>query len=157
MSMKRIFLFVVSSYLIVNSSFCQQREGTQSTILFHGIVMDANTLAPTSNTQVLINNAFSYLSNIDGTFSFYVFRKDTVVFKHLGYKATEWLVSDSLKGKEFNAGIYLHTDTVIIGEVIIVPRFNNLRSEIMNAPSKIPATMDNARYNVAISGYQGLS
>ena len=155
MSMKRIFLFVVSSYLIVNSSFCQQREGTQSTILFHGIVMDANTLAPISNTQVLINNAFSYLSNIDGTFSFYVFRKDTVVFKHLGYKATEWLVSDSLKGKEFNAGIYLHTDTVIIGEVIIVPRFNNLRSEIMNAPSKIPATMDNARYNVAISGYQG--
>jgi hypothetical protein len=117
--------------------------------------MDAITMVPVSNTQILINNAFSYVSNTDGTFAFYVLRNDTVLFKHLGYKATEWLVSDSLKGSEFNAGIYMHTDTVSIGEVIIVPHFTNLRSEIMNAPSRVTPEMDNARYNVAISGYQG--
>jgi hypothetical protein len=153
--MKRIFLFIVSFYLMVNTCFCQQKVTTGSTILFHGIVMDASTLTPISNTQILINNAFSYLSNTDGMFSFYVLRKDTILFKHLGYKATEWIVSDSLKGTEFNTGIYLHTDTLSIGEVIIVPHFNNLRSEIMNAPSKVTPEMDNARYNVAISGYQG--
>jgi hypothetical protein len=65
------------------------------------------------------------------------------------------LVSDSLKGSEFNAGIYMHTDTISIGEVIIVPHYTNLRSEILNAPTKVPPEMDNARYNVAISGYQG--
>jgi hypothetical protein len=117
--------------------------------------MDANSMVPVSNTQILINNAFSYMSNSDGTFAFYVLRKDTVLFRHLGYKEAKWQVSDSLKGNEFNAGIYMHTDTVSIGEVIIVPHFTNLRSEILNTPSKVPPEMDNARYNVAISGYQG--
>jgi len=153
--MKRIFLFIVLFYLTVHSCFCQQIENKGATILFHGIIMDAATLAPVSNAQILINNAFSYVSNSDGTFGFYVYRNDTVKFKHLGYKTTLWLVSDSLKGSEFNAGIFMHSDTVSIGEVIIVPRLSNLRSEIMNAPSKEPATMNNARYNVAISGYQG--
>ncbi len=153
--MKRILLFVVLIYLTASTGFCQQTGNKGSTILFHGIIMDAGTLAPVSNTQILINNAFSYVSNSDGTFGFYVYRGDTVKFKHLGFKTTLWLVSDSLKGNEFNAGIFMHSDTVSIGEVIIVPHLSNLRAEIMNAPSKEPATMNNARYNVAISGYQG--
>lgn len=155
--MKRIILFVVLCSLMVNYSFCQQKENIGKTILFHGIVMDANTMTPVSNTQILINNVFSYISNNDGTFAFYVVRNDTVLFKHIGYKPTLWLVSDSLKGSEFNAGIYMHTDTISIGEVIIVPHFINLRSEILNAPSRVSPEIDNARYNVAISGYQGRS
>ncbi len=123
--------------------------------MFHGIVMDASTLAPVSNSQILINNAYSFISNIDGTFGFYVYRNDTVLFKHLGYKTSEWLVSDTLKSSEFNTGIFMQPDTVSIAEVIIVPRINNIMFDILNAPSKEPATMDNARYNVAISGYQG--
>jgi hypothetical protein len=78
-----------------------------------------------------------------------------VVFNSLGYKATEYLVSDTLKGREFNAGIFMRTDTVEIGEVIIIPRQSTLRYEIMNAPSKTPDIMDNAKSNVAISAYQG--
>ena len=87
--------------------------------------------------------------------SFMSFRNDTVIFKHLGYKPAFWFVSDTLKGREYVAGIFMHTDTISIGEVVIVPRYNNLKSQILNSPSKIPSTMDNARYNVAISAYQG--
>jgi hypothetical protein len=134
---------------------CQENENSGSKILFHGIVMDANSQSPIPNTQILINNNFSSLSASDGTFSFYLFRSDTVLFKHLGHKSTLWFVSDTLAGNEFLAGIYMPADTVSIGEVIIVPRFNNLKSEIMNAPSKEPATMENARYNVAVSAYAG--
>ena len=154
MSMRHIFLIIVTFCFFVHSCF-SQKVNAESTILFHGIVMDANTMVPVSNTQILINNAFSYVSNSDGTFAFYVTRKDTVLFRHLGFKEALWQVSDSLKGNEFNAGIYMHTDTVSIGEVIIVPHFTNLRSEILNAPSRVPPEMDNARYNVALSGYQG--
>ncbi len=154
--MKRIFLFIVSFCLITHSGF-SQKERKGSTILFHGIVMDASTLAPVSNAQILINNAFSFVSNTDGTFGLNVYRDDTVKFIHLGYKTTEWFVSDTLKGSEFNTGIFMHPDTVSIAEVIIVPRVNNIMFDILNAPSKEPATMDNARYNVAISGYQGRS
>jgi hypothetical protein len=123
--------------------------------MFHGIVMDANTLSAISNSQILINHEFTSVSSSDGTFAFFVNIFDTVLFKHLGYKPTTLFVSDTLVGKDFNAGIYMKSDTVSIGEVVIVPRFVNIKSEIMNTPSRIPATMDNARYNVAISGYQG--
>jgi len=95
------------------------------------------------------------VSSDDGTFAFYVNRNDTVVFNSLGYKATILYVSDTLTGREFIAGVYMHTDTLSIGEVVIVPSLRNLKSEILNARSKTPTTFDNARYNVAISAYQG--
>lgn len=152
--MKRFFLFV-SLLLVIRSVFCQKKEDTGAQILFHGIVMDASTLAPLPNTQIYINNSFNSVSYTDGNFSFYIYKNDTVYFKHLGYKSTFWFINDTLKGNDFVAGIYLPTDTLAIGEVIIIPRISNLKSDIMNAPSKVPATMENAKYNIANAGYQG--
>jgi len=117
--------------------------------------MDAATLSPVVNSQIMINRTFSSVSDNNGTFAFYVNRSDTVVFKSLGYKSTILYISDTLSGREFIAGIYMKSDTVSIGEVLIIPRVTNLKSDIMNARSKTPANFDNARYNVAISAYQG--
>jgi len=116
---------------------------------------DVSNLSPISNSQIFINRTFSSVSENDGTFAFYVNRNDTVVFKSLGYKSTILFVSDTLTGLEFIAGIYMNSDTLSIGEVVIVPRLINLKSEILNARSKTPSTFDNARYNVAVSAYQG--
>lgn len=154
--MKHRFHFIIIIFLFINHScFCQVINNSGVRILFHGIVLDANTLSPISNSQILINHEFNSVSSTDGTFAFFVNRNDTVIFKHLAYKATMLFVSDTLVGKEFVAGIYMKSDTLLIGEVVIVPRFINLRSEIINAPTRIPSTMKNARYNVALSGYQG--
>jgi hypothetical protein len=117
--------------------------------------MDAKTFSPIANSQILINSAFTSVSNSDGNFAFFVNINDSILFKHLGYKPTLLFVSDTLAGKDFIAGVYMNTDTLSIGEVVIVPRYSNLKSEILNTPSKVPSTMDNARYNVAISAYQG--
>ena len=155
LKMKHRFLFIILFFLINLTGICQVTDSTGIRILFHGIVMDANTLNPISNSQILINRNFTSVSSNDGTFAFFVNKSDTVIFKHIGFKPTLMTVSDTLIGKEFIAGIYMKSDTVSIGEVIIVPRFVNLKSQILNSPSKIPSTMDNARYNVAISGYQG--
>ena len=153
--MKRCFLFILISVFIYQLCLAQKNDDSGVRIMFHGIVMDANTLSAISNSQILINHEFTSVSSSDGTFALFVNINDTVLFKHLGYKPTALFVSDTLVGKDFNAGIYMKSDTVSIGEVVIVPRFVNLKSEIMNTPSRIPSTMDNARYNVAISGYQG--
>ena len=117
--------------------------------------MDASTLSPLTNSQVMINNVFYSVSNSDGTFSFLVHRNDSILFRHLGYKPSLLFVSDTLPGREFIAGIFMNSDTVSIGEVVIVPGYTNLKSDIFNAPSNVPSIMDNARYNVAISAYQG--
>jgi hypothetical protein len=155
MQMSRIILFLITFFVLIQSCFSQQNANSETRILFHGIVKDAGTFSPLSNSQILINREFHSVSSADGTFSFYVKSMDTVLFKHLGYKSALLNVSDTLAGREFVAGIFMNSDTISIGEVIIVPRFRNLKSEIMNAPSKIPPTMENARYNVALSAYQG--
>ncbi len=153
--MKRILLFAISFFLIIHSCFCQENANSGIRFLFHGMVMDAKTLSPIPNSQILINREFSSVSSANGNFAFYVNRNDTVLFKHLGYKSTLLFVGDTLAGQEFIAGIYLNSDTLAIGEVVIVPRFKNIKSEILNARSKTSSQMENARYNVAMSAYQG--
>lgn len=153
--MKSIFFIILSICILNQAGFSQGKENAEISILFHSLVMDANTLSPLANSQIMINRAFSSVSGNDGAFAFYVNRNDTVIFKSLGYKSTILFVSDTLTGREFIAGIYMNSDTLSIGEVVIVPRLTNLKSEILNTRSKTPTTFDNARYNVAVSAYQG--
>ncbi len=153
--MKAISLTLLLLLLILKPVLSQEKEVLLKPLLFHGLVMDGSSLLPIGNVQVLINRKFSTTSGADGVFAFYVDRKDTVTFSILGYKNTELQISDTLKGDEFMAGIYLKSDTLEIGEVIILPRFRNLKSEIMNAQLPNSTQMDNAKYNVAISAYQG--
>lgn len=153
--MKRILLCAISFFFIIHSCLCQENANSGIRIFFRGMVMDAKTFSPISNSEISINREFSSVSSADGTFAFYLNRNDTVFFRHLGYKTTLLHVSDTLTGREFIAGIYMNSDTLSIGEVVIVPRFTNLKSEILNTRSKVPSTMENARYNVAISAYQG--
>jgi hypothetical protein len=155
--MKRVLLIVISSFLIIQSLICQENANSGIKILIHGMVMDSKTLSPIPNSQILVNHEFSGVSSGNGNFSFYVNRNDTVLFKHLGYKSTFMFVADTLRGQEFLAGVYLNSDTLEIGEVIILPRFKNIKSEVLNARTKTSPQLENARYNVAISAYQGRS
>ena len=102
--------------------FSQAEKTSESKILFNGIVRDASTLAPLPNSQIKINRSFVSVSDEDGTFAIRVNRKDTVVFSLLGYQSAYFYVSDTLTGSEFMAGVYMKTDTLSIGEVIIMPR-----------------------------------
>lgn len=152
----RCFLLVIFSlFIFIAASVCQDNNHARPGLLFRGLVIDASTLEPIPNSQIYINSSMSAVSTDNGSFTFYVYRSDTVIFNSLGYKTTKYFVSDTLKGIEFNAGIFMRSDTVEIGEVIIIPRRLTLRSEIMNAPARSPGIMDNARNNVAVSAYQG--
>lgn len=153
--MRRVILITFLFCIVFYAGSGQQKNTSGVKIFFQGLVMDAETLSPISNSQIMINRTFSSVSNLDGSFSLYVNRKDTVVFKSLGYKSTVLQISDTLSGNEFIAGIFMKSDTVSIGEVVIIPRITNLKSEIMNSRSNKPANFDNAKYNVAISAYQG--
>jgi hypothetical protein len=153
--MKCIALIITSIFVFFSSGLSQIKENANDKILLRGLVIDASTLSPVPNSQIMINNAFSSVSGVDGSFFFYVNTFDTVRFRSLGYKESVMTISDTLRGTEFITGIYLNTDTLSIGEVIILPGYKNLKSEILNSKSKVPAGMDNARYNVAVSAYQG--
>jgi hypothetical protein len=153
--MKPLVLIFSSIFIISCPGISQVKQNQDQKILFRGIVMDASSLAPLSNSQIMINSLFSSLSREDGSFSFYVNPSDTVVFRSLGYKPASLYISDTLKVREYITGVYMSTDTVAIGEVVIIPGYSNLKSDILNTKSEVSPDLENARYNVAISAYQG--
>jgi hypothetical protein len=135
--------------------FSQVMKTGEGMILFHGLILDARTEAPLPNSQIFINRSFTSISDTEGKFAFYVNRKDTVVFSSLGYKQAIMHISDTLRGKEFLAGIFMHADTVTIGEVVIVPRMASLKSDLLRPSSEATRQMENAKFNMAVSSYQG--
>lgn len=153
--MMRILLLILFTCITSISLFCQVNDKSGNRIMFQGLVMDAATSEKISGSQIVINRKFSSVSTSDGTFACYVNRRDTVVFFSLGYIPTTLIISDTLLGKDFIAGIYMKTDTLSIGEVIIVPRFSNIKSKMLSGHSHEPSAIDNAKYNVAVSAYQG--
>jgi hypothetical protein len=142
-------------FICLQSVSSQVRESRDSRILFRGQIMDASSLSPIENSQITINKEFSSLSGKDGTFSFLVNKSDTITFRSLGYKPSVMLISDTLCGQEFVAGVFLSMDTVSINGVIILPGLRNLKSDLFNTRNPEPAYMSNAKYNVALSAYQG--
>jgi hypothetical protein len=152
--MRRIVLTVISVFLFLHAGFSQLKEGPDTRILFHGLIMDAETLVPISNAQIFINREFAFIGGEDGSFTVNVHSRDSVLFRRLGYKPETMFISDTLKGREFIAGIYMNSDTLKIGEVVILPRYRNLRSEILNSNNTTPEIVENAQYNVAVTAYQ---
>ena len=153
--MRRYLIFLLFIAFCFNRISAQDKGTPVNRLLFQGLVMDAVTQAPLSGSQIIINRSFSSISDFEGRFAFYVVRGDTVKFMRLGYKTQTYLVGDTLRGKEFIAGIYMQTDTLLIGEVVIVPRLVSLKSELYNPRTETNQQMENARYNLEISAYQG--
>jgi len=152
---KKFIFILFLLFIFRQSGYNQELQKSGVKILFHGLVMDAKTKTPLARSQITVNRSFSSISGEDGKFAFYVSRNDTVIFSRLGYKSAILLVNDTLKGKEYIAGIFMHPDTLLIGEVIIIPRFANLKSELLNSRTELSPEMENARYNLEISAYQG--
>lgn len=154
--MKRIGFIFILTLFVFYPGFSQAGTSTDTGILIHGIVRDAVTLTPLGNSQIIINRSLNSLSDRDGAFYFRVNKKDTIIISQLGYKSMVFYIGDTLQtGREYAAGIFLKTDTVSIDEVIIIPRLANLKYDILNTPVSSTPEIENARYNIAISAYQG--
>jgi hypothetical protein len=153
--MRKYSLLILGLFLTVSSLSGQVLKDAAREILFHGLVVDAKTLNPLSGSQIIINRSFTSISDDEGKFAFFVRRGDTVIFTRLGYKSAVLNISDTLSGKEFIAGVYMHSDTISIGEVVIIPRYSNLRSEMFTSRPESDIQIENARYNLEVSSYQG--
>lgn len=151
--MNRI-LNILLLFIFLNPSAAQYANTEQDRVRLQGIVRDATSISPLTNSQIFINREFYGVTDSTGTFSMLLTRKDTVEFRLLGYRPALFFFNDTLRGRDYMAGIYLNTDTIQIGEVIIVPRLANLRSEIFRAPAPVSQEMENARTNLALSAYQ---
>lgn len=150
--MHRIFLSFIF-FLIASTLFSQ--NNTAIRILFQGKVFDSATLLPLADTKLTVNSRFLSASKTDGSFAVYLNIHDTLELSRIGYRPARVVISDTLIGKQYVAGIFMNSDTLDIGEVVIVPRNSSLRSEILNSRTRTTPEIENARNNVALSAYQG--
>lgn len=151
---KQIFLFLFAAAISL-PGLPQVLKNPAEMILFHGLIFDAGSETPLPNSQIFINRVFTSISDSEGKFAFYVNKRDTVIFRTLGYNSTVMMISDTLKGKEFLAGIFMNADTLMIPEVVILPRISSLKSDLLRPPPDASKEVENARYNLAVSAYQG--
>jgi hypothetical protein len=149
-----IFLFLALLFLpvIVRS---QEPLKSGDRILFRGVVIASVSEERLAGSQIFINRSFITSSRPDGTFSFFAFRLDTIIFTMLGYKPEILVVSDTLNAREFLTGVYLRSDTVEIGEVIILPRLPNLKADMMNIKKYSDPKLENAITNISNASYLG--
>jgi hypothetical protein len=139
--------------MLVTVIYGQDQNDRGASLLFHGIVLDSRDESALPSAQIFVNRSFSSVSDEAGKFSFFAHRKDTVVFRLLGFKTAAIVVSDTLRGKDYVAGIYMSTDTVAIEEVVILPRLTTLKSDILNKKYETGRLNQNASNNIALSGY----
>ena len=155
--MKAKVVIIALFISVILTSFGQTPTSQPDYILFHGIVMDYDSQLPVPNPAYRINSLISGSGGIDGKFSFYVSKEDTVLFTSLGYSPFAVFIRDTLAGKEYVAGVYLKSDTISIGEVVIFPRMGNLKTEILMMKPTTTQQLNNAKDNINISVYQGLN
>ncbi len=153
--MRRILTVLITVLALLNSVFGQDSKQENIRILFQGRVIDSKSLSSLPGSQLFVNRAFSAISDEKGSFALYVSVNDTLVFTRTGYKPATFIINDTLVGKQYIAGIFMSSDTLEIEEVIIVPRIANLRTELLNSRRETKPEIENARYNVAVSAYQG--
>lgn len=153
--MKLLFSSFAFIFLFIDPVLSQEKDQSDIKILFQGRLFDSETYKPLPGSQLFINQKFTSVTDDNGSFAVYVNVNDSLVFSRAGYKPEKIAISDTLAGKQYVAGIFMTTDTLDIGEVIIVPRMNSLRSQLLNARSVPSIEMENARQNIAISAYQG--
>lgn len=126
-------------------------------ILFQGIVLDSGTKEPLSGAYYFIMHKSAGTADERGLVSFFARPHDTVTFTCVGYKDFRMVISDTLHAREYTAGIFMSSDTLIIEGVVVVPRLGNLRSEIMTDRKPADQKMINASNNLKLSAYQGLT
>jgi hypothetical protein len=90
-------------------------------------------------------------------FSLYAHRNDTVTFTCIGYRHFTMTVQDTLRAREYTAGIYLTDDTTMIPAVVVIPRLGNIRAEIMSERPSQNQEVINATNNLRMAVYQGLA
>ena len=91
-----------------------------------------------------------------GMFSLYARHHDTITFTSVGYREYRMIIRDTLRSREYVAGIYLSSDTLMIAEVVVIPRIGNIRAEIMSERPPADQELINATNNLRLSAYQGL-
>ena len=145
-----VLLFGVLMFVRGTTTYAQIQPS--DSIHFVGQVYDAETLMGISEVHVL-GQKYNTTTGIDGGFSLWACKGDSIRFSHVSHKTTYWMVSDTITNPDMLIGIFLSRDTVALAEVVIHPRLMSLES-LMTQPLPQDKDTRNAKNNLKVLGYQ---
>lgn len=122
-----------------------------------GSILDASDLQPIPYVNVYVRHGYGMSSNINGYFSLPCFGGDTIVFSCIGYETVRYVVPDSLVSKTRTVGVIMTADTVMLPEVVVLPKidFERIEYEMMHLPPD--AEMQVATANVSEAVHTALT
>ena len=98
-----------------------QNQG-KNDVFVTGIVCDRDSIRPLPEAIFRLGKEVRGVDK-QGRFSLSVQVGDTLRFSHIGYAPTQVVISDSLRENDFLLGVFMVRDTVLLSEVLILPRF----------------------------------
>lgn len=115
------------------------------TLLFSGVVMDADSSRPLSDVVCRYGGLRGTLSDEDGCFRIRTVRGDSVLFTYVGYRPCVVVVPDSLRDGEYIIGIFMSRDTLLLSEAVVVRRWGAVRRQnLVNARNNMAGILRQA-------------
>ena len=102
--------------------------------IIRGSILDATDFQPIPNVNIYVRHGYGTASNENGYFELPCHLADTIIFSCVGYQRVTFPVPDSLIGRSRVLGIVMQTDTVLLGEVVVLPfiTYTQLKYEVAN-------------------------
>lgn len=115
-------VFVFLTCLHFSSQLEAQSRKDDDLIQFSGIAVSQDSLDPIPYAAVMVKNTNrGTMTDYYGYFSFVAKKGDTIIFSSLGYKTSEFFVSDSLKGAHYSLIHSMLRDTIALETVNVFP------------------------------------
>lgn len=151
----RYILIIIFTGLSLFSGKSQVKD--DKPVHLTGFVIDKETREPLVNTHYIINNRRGGVVDANGRFAIPGLVNDTIVFSYVGYRDVIFVVSDTLMRDNYLVGIFMPRDTILLDEVVILPRLGSLRSEITALSSTRDVDQVHAVNNLNMAAYTGIS
>ncbi len=153
MKAKLFYLWLLIFALGVNT---QAQSEFGDSISFSGVIFDKDSLTVLPYALYSLGS-INYTSNSDGEFYTWAKQGDVIRFSYVGYKDKYIQVDDTLDQNNYLVGVFLSRDTILLSEVIVIPRYQHLLAEAKYMPLIVTPEMVNANYNVKASVHQALT
>ena len=105
--------------------FClgvQGQSQDKGNVFVTGVVCDRDSIRPLPEAIFRLGKEVRGVDK-QGRFSLSVQVGDTLRFSHIGYVPMQVVIPDSLRENDFLLGVFMVRDTVLLSEVLILPRF----------------------------------
>lgn len=136
--MKKIILLTFI-FLTASISFAQKNQRDSGLVQFSGLLLSADSIFPIPFANIFVSkNPYGTYSNLDGYFSFVAKKGDTVVFTHVEFQKSYFIIPDTLHDFKYHIVKLMVQDTFYFPGVVVTPMPNRATFDHLFTTKVIP-------------------